>query len=340
MPKRTMAKMTRGAVTAQKDAEIEALREALGDHNGRRIIRIPIESVVPLQIGRTEDGCLKLIRQPRKYFDLDELNCLAESIRDRGLNEPISVRPLEDGKYGLLDGERRWRAHQMIEEPLIDCVVFASLSDDEALEWALTTDTLKAKVSSFEQTLSVINLLGLRLGMEELGVRKTLNALNNRDSGKTKIEIADDQSNVIYGVLGSLGLKLGSLVARLPLLDLPGYLREAIIDGQLSPTNALLINRAPEKLHEQLLSKGKALSKAKLSQMISRLKDEEASVDVEKLELSEEERSLPQVVSDRWTIIKRSKFVKTGGDAKLTRKLERVNKLLAEIEEYISDQKP
>ncbi len=154
MPKRTMASMTQGAVTAQKDAEIEALREALSN--------------------RGEHGITTI---------------LVESIRNKGLNEPVAVRPLGDGKYGLLDGERRWRAHQLLEKTLIEAVVVDCLTDEDALEWALATDTLKASVSSLEQTLSVVNLLSLRLNTDESGVRKILNALNNREQGKTSIDV-------------------------------------------------------------------------------------------------------------------------------------------------------
>jgi ParB family chromosome partitioning protein len=271
-----MASMTQGAVTAQKDAEIEALREALSNRGEHGITTIPVDQITPLQINRTIEGKLELIRQPRKYFDPEELNLLVESIRNKGLNEPVAVRPLGDGKYGLLDGERRWRAHQLLEKTLIEAVVVDCLTDEDALEWALATDTLKASVSSLEQTLSVVNLLSLRLNTDESGVRKILNALNNREQGKTSIDVPEEYNTIIYGVLGSLGLKLGSLVARLPLLDLPEYLSQRVEEGELSPTNALLISRAPEELHDSLISEGGKLSKQKLRELIKRSTNEEA----------------------------------------------------------------
>ena len=51
--------------------------------------------------------------QPRKTFDQGTLLELAMSIRERGVLEPIVVRPAGDGKYELVMGERRWRASQM-----------------------------------------------------------------------------------------------------------------------------------------------------------------------------------------------------------------------------------
>jgi len=326
VPKRTMASMTQGAITAQKDAEIEALREALSNRGENGTAKIPVDQITPLQISRTIEGKLELIRQPRKYFDPEELSLLVESIRNKGLNEPVAVRPLEDGKYGLLDGERRWRAHQLLEKPLIDAVIFDSLTDEDALEWALATDTLKANVSPLEQTLSVINLLSLRLSTDEPGVRKILNALNNREQGKTNIDVPEEYSKVIDGVLGSLGLKLGSLVARLPLLDLPEYLSQKVEEGELSPTNALLINRAPEELHDSLISHGGNLSKQKLRELIKQSKTEKAPQ--------------PDTQPKQEDLRKRAKSVLRKVDKTHVwddpKKSQRLSKLLQQIEKLLS----
>jgi len=50
------------------------------------------------------------LSQPRRYLDEAALEALAGSVRDRGVLQPVLVRPLKDGKYGLIVGERRWRA--------------------------------------------------------------------------------------------------------------------------------------------------------------------------------------------------------------------------------------
>ncbi|TIR99112.1 MAG: ParB/RepB/Spo0J family partition protein, partial [Mesorhizobium sp.] len=60
--------------------------------------RIPLNLVIP-----NPD-------QPRKHFDPVKLRELAESIRERGLIQAITVRPV-DGKFMIVGGERRWRAH-------------------------------------------------------------------------------------------------------------------------------------------------------------------------------------------------------------------------------------
>lgn len=345
--RRPIGLMAQGAMTQQKDAEIESLRAQLKQLKATQaqnptgaIQEIPTDKVVPLRI-ESQNGHLELTRQPRTYFDPQGLEDLTESIRASGLREPIVVRLLSDGMYGLLDGERRWRAHLALEKEVIPASVKGFISDDAALEWAITTDSLKEKVSPLEQTVSVINLFRLRLNQGEGEVRRILYALNNHELGHSVADVDDATVQVIYGVLNSLGLKLGSLVARLPLLDLPDYLRSAVGEGRLSPTNALLINRVPEPLHQRLLDEGAVLSKAKLKQLIGRLKvelDQSAMTHGELtngfLDLS---KPLPDLVSDRWAMIRRSKFLRSGGDARLNRKLKKVDLLLQEIEVYIAE---
>ncbi len=350
--RRPIGQMAQGAVAeqtkdtiARKDEEIEFLKQQLEglqqSTSDGRIQEIPADKVFPLKIEGNKAEALTLIRQPRTYFDPKGLEDLANSINTDKLREPIVARMMPDGNYEILDGERRWRCHIMLGKNTIKALVKENVSDDEALEYALTTDSLKEKVSSIEQTVSVINLLRLRLDMTEEGVRSTLYALNNLALENSNSQVAEDHANVIYGVLNSLGLKLGSMVARLPLLDIPSYLRKAVADNVLSPTNALLINRAPQELHHRLLQEGATLSKRDLQKLIVSLKTElKSTIQLEagqKIEngFFEDNKPLPELVADRWRSIKRSRFLKQGGDSRLNRKLKKVHELLQDVEEYI-----
>src|ERR1035441_5587646 len=53
------------------------------------------------------------LSQPRRYFDEEALETLADSVRERGVLQPVLVRPVENGRYQLVAGERRWRAAQL-----------------------------------------------------------------------------------------------------------------------------------------------------------------------------------------------------------------------------------
>ncbi|MGA2680630.1 MAG: ParB/RepB/Spo0J family partition protein [Candidatus Bathyarchaeia archaeon] len=61
--------------------------------------------------------------QPRKYFDSQALEELADSIKQHGLLQPIQVRPLSEGKYVIVHGERRFRAHRIAHLLTIKCIV-------------------------------------------------------------------------------------------------------------------------------------------------------------------------------------------------------------------------
>jgi len=62
--------------------------------------------------------------QPRKEFDEDELQELAQSIHQNGLLNPITVKTNGDGEYIIIAGERRYRAHQILETETIECIVY------------------------------------------------------------------------------------------------------------------------------------------------------------------------------------------------------------------------
>lgn len=89
------------------------------------------ENPIELDVNRVYEISLKKIRkdatQPRKYFDPEKLNELAESIKAEGLLQPITVvRDGNDG-YLLLQGERRYRAHEILGRQTIRCIIVDSV---------------------------------------------------------------------------------------------------------------------------------------------------------------------------------------------------------------------
>ncbi|TWB36790.1 ParB/RepB/Spo0J family partition protein [Nitrospirillum pindoramense] len=94
--------------------------------------------------------------QPRRHFDEEAIRSLVDSIRERGVLQPILVRKLEDGgvggsaRYEIIAGERRWRAAQLAglhEVP----VVVRSLTDREALEIALVENIQRQDLTPLEE---------------------------------------------------------------------------------------------------------------------------------------------------------------------------------------------
>ena len=75
-------------------------------------------------------------KQPRRHFDEDKINVLAESISEHGLIQPIIITPSENGMYKIVAGERRWRAAKKAKLKEIPAVV-RSYNEEQVAEIAL-----------------------------------------------------------------------------------------------------------------------------------------------------------------------------------------------------------
>lgn len=88
--------------------------------------------------------------QPRKYFDDEALNELSESIALHGVIQPLLVRPISDGGYQLIAGERRWRASRMAGLTQVP-VVIKEMTDSEAMELALIENLQREDLNPVEE---------------------------------------------------------------------------------------------------------------------------------------------------------------------------------------------
>lgn len=88
--------------------------------------------------------------QPRKDFDISELNDLAESIRQKGIIQAITVRKLDDGNYELISGERRLRAAKLAGIEKIPSYILDFSSKEDLLEIALIENIHRADLNAIE----------------------------------------------------------------------------------------------------------------------------------------------------------------------------------------------
>lgn len=111
--------------------------------------------------------------QPRQLFDAKALQELADSIVQNGLLQPIRVRPDADGRFMIVCGERRWRAHQLAGIPTIKAeVVTADALDDQSLAIAAIVENLqRADISPLEEARAYQRMLDSGLTTEELAKR-------------------------------------------------------------------------------------------------------------------------------------------------------------------------
>jgi ParB family chromosome partitioning protein len=109
--------------------------------------------------------------QPRKRFDPEQLQALADSLQERGVLQPVLVRPRAGGRYELVAGERRWRAAQLAGLETVPALVQAR-DDAQTLEVALIENMAREDLNPVEAARAVAGLVEeLGLTREEVGRR-------------------------------------------------------------------------------------------------------------------------------------------------------------------------
>ena len=109
--------------------------------------------------------------QPRTEFDQTELEELAQSIKTYGLIQPITVRPIENGKYQIISGERRWRASKLAG--LTEILAYVrSVDEVQSIQMALVENIQRADLNAIEIAVSYRRLLDeCALTQEELSTK-------------------------------------------------------------------------------------------------------------------------------------------------------------------------
>ncbi|MDK8462486.1 ParB/RepB/Spo0J family partition protein [Marinobacter sp. SS13-12] len=120
------------------------LDQELKDHDGE-LRDVPIDLI---QRGRF---------QPRRDMDPAALQELADSIRQQGVMQPVVVRPIAEGRFELIAGERRWRATQMAELDSIPAII-RDVPDDAAIAMALIENIQRENLNPIEEAFALQRL--------------------------------------------------------------------------------------------------------------------------------------------------------------------------------------
>lgn len=109
--------------------------------------------------------------QPRTRFDADKIKELAESISLHGILQPIIVRKMNDGKFEIVAGERRYRAAKLAKLSRVPCIIM-DLVDDQALAIALVENVQRQDLNPIEEANAYLRLKeSLELSQEEIASR-------------------------------------------------------------------------------------------------------------------------------------------------------------------------
>ncbi|MCT4369744.1 ParB/RepB/Spo0J family partition protein [Yangia mangrovi] len=163
--------------------------------------------------------------QPRRTFTPDQLNELSESIRTKGIIQPIIVRPRPgaEGEFEIVAGERRWRAAQMAQLHEVPALV-REFDDIEVLEVAIIENIQRADLNAIE---------------EAAGYKQLMNRF-----GHTQEKIAE-----------ALGKSRSHIANLLRLLNLPESVQTMVVEGELTAGHArtLITSENPEELAKEIV---------------------------------------------------------------------------------------
>ena len=181
---------------------------------------------VPVELIRSNPN------NPRKTFKEDEIEDLARSIREKGILQPLVVRPRGERQFEIVAGERRWRAAQRAGVHDVP-VLIRELSDGEALEIALVENVQRSDLNAIEEARGFAQLI--------------------EQFSYTQQQLAD-----------AIGKSRSHIANTLRLLTLPEQVRQQIEQGVLTAGHArtLVASDAPEALAEKIVKLGMTVREA------------------------------------------------------------------------------
>jgi len=165
-------------------------------------------------------------KNPRKHFAEEDLQDLASSIRQHGIVQPVVVRPVAEGKFEIIAGERRWRAAQLAGLNEIP-VLIREVDDRTALELAIVENVQRADLNPLEEALGYEQLIA--------------------EHGYTQNDLGE-----------IIGKSRSHVANSLRLLKLPEMVRDMITSGSLSAghARALIPTSDPVGLARSIVAKG------------------------------------------------------------------------------------
>lgn len=247
--------------------------------------------------------------QPRKYFDTEKLEQLAESIRKHGVVQPIIVRR-ENGTYRIVAGERRWRAARLAGLTTIP-VIEKDLSNKQIMEIALIENIQREDLNPIEEAEAYHRLLNeFNMTQEELS--------------------------------NSIGKSRSAIANTIRLLGLPDKVKEKLIEGRITSGHARALlaidNRElQEKLCDEIIDKNltvrqvELLVKKKLAELSGSENKRNKNEKINKEEYLKIEENLQNIFGTKVKLINNNKKGKIMIEYYSEEELERLIELLGSI---------
>jgi len=266
-------------------------------------------------------------QQPRRYFDAEKLAQLVQSVKEHDILEPLLVRPLKDGEYELVAGERRLRAAREVGLEEVPIVV-RELDDQQAIQVALIENLQREDLNPVEETDAVLDLLVIALETTRENVTSLFyQAHRAKHRGQELGQNVLSQLETVQNVMAGVGrFTIDSFrSSRLPLLKLPEDVLNILREGKLEYTKAQAIARVKDEEKRSELLKQAVSENLSLNEIRAVIKELTPELDL----------TPEKVMAQRWSEI--GKQLQKGKFLNDHKKRDRITKLLDELEKLTEE---
>ncbi len=221
--------------------------------------------------------------QPRKTFNNDALQSLADSIKEQGIIQPVVLRELDEGGYELIAGERRWRAAQLAGLQSVPAIIQV-ISDETALAISLIENIQREDLNPIEKAEALQQLadefhlthneIATKVGQSRTAITNTLRLLKlpadirlhiqqgelEAGHGRALLTLDSNNQRQLVARILSEGLsvrEVENLVQQYPLAATAKTSRRKSIDAETEQLQSMLCERLNAKVQLQQNTKGK-----------------------------------------------------------------------------------
>jgi ParB family chromosome partitioning protein len=266
-------------------------------------------------------------QQPRRYFDPQAMQQLVESVKQHGILQPLLVRRKGNDKYELVAGERRYRSAISVGLEEVP-VVIRELADEEALQLAIIENLQREDLNPIEETEGLLQLLASKLNTTPKSIIALLNQAAHPERNSVDNVIHTEEWQIVIEVFAIVGkfTPESFRTNRLPLLNLPDEILDALRQGRIAYTKARVIAKVRDEAQRQALLEAAIIEDLSLSQIKERI----TSVNNASTLNKDESISLKSRVKAAYRLVEKSNIWED------SKKQKRLEKLLAELESLAS----
>lgn len=218
--------------TAELENKLEKLKNAASDNSRLREVKID-EIVAPKFHDRTAPSRASILE-------------LAKNIEAVGLQQPIVLRKLEDGKLERIIGYRRIEAMKLLDRAEIQAVILENITDSEAMLMMVSENLQRENLNVYDETVALLEYIAVSLGKKTDEIKSFLFKIKNFYGGK--IQKLDDDEKESHELINSILEKTGrfniqTFINRLRVLKLEKIIIDAMRENKITYSIAIELQK-------------------------------------------------------------------------------------------------